>query len=116
MCRLIIVSFVFITAFSCQAQQSIEGIWNTGESNTKISISEESGFFIGKIISSDEEDVKIGNQILKEVKLVNGVGSGKLYAAKKGEWYDAALKQNGNKLDIKIKVGFVSKTLEWVKD
>ena len=50
------------------------------------------------------------------LKFSNGKGEGKIYAAKKGKWYDAILEENGNKLNITIKVGFISKTLTWEKE
>ena len=95
--------------------QSITGVWNTGEDNTKIEITEDNGTLSGKIHSSDNAKANIGNQILKDVKSKNGTWEGKMYAAKKGEWYDAVLKENGNQLDITIKVGWITKTLAWTK-
>lgn len=106
---------VLLTSISINAQ-SIAGVWNTGEYNTKIEIIENNGVFNGKIISSDHAEANIGNQILKDIKFSKGERKGKLFAAKKGEWYDAVLKVNGNELDINIKVGFMSKTITWKKE
>ena len=39
-----------------------------------------------------------------------------MYAAKKGKWYDAVIKEKGNQLNVTIKVGFMSKTLKWKKE
>jgi len=96
--------------------QSIAGIWNTGEDNTKIEITEDNGVFSGKILSSDNAKANIGNQILKDVNFINGEWKGKLYAAKKGDWYDATLEEKDSQLDITIKVGFMSKTIIWKKE
>ena len=96
--------------------QSLAGVWNTGEDNTKIEITDDNGVFKGKLISSDNKKANIGTQILKDIKFNNGEYKGKLYAAKRGEWYDAVLKENGNQLDITIKVGWMSKTVEWKKE
>jgi len=113
--NLSILIVVLFTTMSINAQ-SLAGVWNTGDENTKIEITEDDGIVKGKILSSDNAEAKIGNQILKDVKLNKGEWKGKLYAAKKGEWYDAVLKENGNQLDITIKVGWMSKTVHWKKD
>lgn len=113
--NLVLLIVMFFTTISMNAQ-SLAGVWNTGEDYTKIEISEDSGVYNGKIHSSDNAKAKIGNPILKDVKFSNGKGEGKIYAAKKGKWYDAILEENGNKLNITIKVGFMSKTLTWEKE
>lgn len=106
---------ILFSSFSMNAQ-SLAGVWNTGEDNTKIEITEVNGVYSGKILSSENTDAKVGSQILKNIKLSNTEYKGKLYAAKKGEWYDAVLKENGNQLDITIKVGWMSKAISWKKD
>ncbi len=113
--KLSILILVFFTAISMNAQ-SLVGIWNTGEDNTKIEITEDNGVFFGKILSSENAKANIGKQIIKDVKLIDGEYKGQLYAAKKGKWYDAVLKENSSQLNITIKVGWMSKTLAWKKE
>ena len=113
--NLVLLIVMFFTTISMNAQ-SLAGVWNTGEDYTKIEISEDNGVYNGKIHYSDNAKAKIGNLILKDVKFSNGKGEGKIYAAKKRKWYDAILEENGNKLNITIKVGFMSKTLTWEKE
>ncbi len=113
--KLAILTLVLFTTISMNAQ-SLAGIWNTGEENTKIEITEDNGVVSGKILSSDNAKAKIGKQIIKDVKFSNGEWKGQLYAAKKGKWYDAVLKENGSQLDITIKVGWMSKTITWKKE
>lgn len=113
------IAIIFSVLFSItkiNAQKSITGIWNAREDNTKIEITEDNGVFSGKILSSDNPKAKIGKQLIKDVKPSNGKYKGKLYAAKKGKWYDAVLKESGDQLDITIKVGWMSKTLIWKKE
>ena len=113
------IAIIFCVLFSfttLNAQNSIAGIWNMGEDNTKIEITENNGASFGKIISSDNTKAKVGKQILKDVKFSKGEWKGKLYAAKKGKWYDAVIKEKGNELNVTIKVGFMSKTLKWKKE
>lgn len=107
---------ILFSATTVYSQQEIAGIWNTGENNTKIEITEDAGLFVGKIISSDDSSIKIGNQILKDVKFNNGEGKGKVYAAKKGKWYDAVLQRKDNYIEVKLKVGLIEDEKLTAKD
>ena len=106
---------LLLSALSLSAQDTLTGIWNTGQENTKIEITEADGVFTGAIHSSDNEKAKIGAQLLKEVKPSGEAWKGKLYSAKRGKWYNAELKPEGNKLLVTVKAGFMSKTIEWTK-
>ena len=114
--KIIIMCFLLASTLTMNAQQSIVGIWNTGKENTKIEITEVDGIFQGKILSSDNEKAKIGKLLLKDVKSVRKGYKGKLFAAKRGEWMDAVLKEKDNKLSITVSAGFMSKTVEWFKE
>ena len=114
--RIVVMCFLLISSLSMSAQQSIAGTWNTGKENTKIEITEVDGLYQGKIISSDNEQAKIGKLLLKDIKSVRKGYKGKLFAAKKGEWMDAELKEKDNKLSITVSAGFMSKTVEWFKE
>lgn len=96
--------------------QSIAGIWNMGQDNTKIEITEGNGVYEGRVASSDNANAKIGSLILKDVKSVDGKWKGKLYAPKKKEWFDTTLKVAGKKLLVTVKSGLMSKTVEWTKE
>ncbi len=97
------------------AQSDITGTWNTGDQNTHVKIENQEEVLTGKIISSDNPKAKPGSLLIKEVKLKRGKWKGQLYAPKKEEWYDAEFTKKGNKLEIVISVGFMSKTVEWTK-
>lgn len=102
-------------SFSAFAQNDLSGQWNTGDQNTIIKIEQQNGVYIGRVVSSDNPKAKSGTLIMKDVKAKKNSFAGKLYSAKRGEWYDAEISENSDKLKIKISVGFFSKTLEWVK-
>ena len=55
-------------------------------------------------------------KIHQDVKSSRKGYKGKLFAAKKGEWMDAELKEKDNKLSITVSAGFMSKTVEWFKE
>lgn len=112
---LITFSMLFLT-IGMNAQQSISGIWNIGQDNTKIEITETDDIYEAKIISSGNSKVKIGSQFLKDVKSVGREWKGKLYNLKKGKWYDVIIVGKGSKMLATVKAGFMSKTLEWNKE
>jgi uncharacterized protein (DUF2147 family) len=53
--------------------------------------------------------------MVKDLEQTRGKWKGKVYAPKRKEWYDAEFILKENTLDIKIKVGFFSKTIEWLR-
>jgi len=114
--KTILMSFMLFSTLWAHAQQPIEGTWNTGKDNTQIEITEANGIYEGKIHSSENENAKIGKRLLKDIKLIDGEWKGKLFAAKKGEWVDATLKEEEGKLLVTVDVGWTSKTIKWSRD
>ncbi|SDB50743.1 hypothetical protein SAMN03097699_1789 [Flavobacteriaceae bacterium MAR_2010_188] len=97
------------------AQSDVVGEWIVGEQNTIVKIEQHDDIYSGKTISSDNSNAEIGKLMVKELKKNKGEWKGKVYAPQRKEWYDAEFVTNGNTLDVKIKVGFFSKTIEWRK-
>lgn len=109
---IIAISLTSLTSF---AQQDIIGKWSFGKKNNVIEIEQHNGIYSGKIITSDNPNAQIGKLIVKEVKQIEGKWEGKVYAPKREEWYDAEFTPKNNILEVKIKVGFFSKTIEWIR-
>ncbi len=107
--------FIVFNTLTLNTQDSLIGVWNIGQDNTKVEITNHNGIYEGRIISSDNTKAKAGGLILKEVKSVNGKWQGKLYSPKKKEWFDAVLKVEGKKMLVTVKSGVASKTVEWIK-
>ena len=100
---------LLLSSFSINAQQGIEGLWDTGQENTKIQIIST----VGKIYSSDNEKATVGKLIVKELKKINNTYKGKLYLIKRNRWVDAEFVRNGNFLNVTISAGLQSKSLKW---
>ncbi|MEO0898090.1 MAG: hypothetical protein AAFY71_16895 [Bacteroidota bacterium] len=113
--KYLFICCLLLSTLGSYAQQSIANVWNTGENNTKVEISEVDGVYEGKIISSDNKEVNVGKTLLKEIKSVDGEWKGKLYAPKRKEWLDATLKEENQQLIIQVSKGWVSKTIKWSK-
>jgi uncharacterized protein (DUF2147 family) len=114
-----VITVVFMTLFSitnyAQSQSEVAGDWVVGKQNTVIKIEQNDGIYCGTIISSDNPKAEIGKLMVKDLKLKKGKWKGKTYSPKRKEWYDAEFIPKENTLDVKIKVGFFSKTIEWVR-
>jgi len=108
--------FLLVSITSLSAQTAPTGVWNTGSNNTKVEITEVEGSYIGKILSSDNTDAKIGKQLLKGISFDGKAWKGKIFAPKKGEWMDATLTPKEDVLEIKVGSGFMSKTIEWARE
>lgn len=105
-----------IAVFGLSAQSTPTGVWNTGQENSQIKITKVDGSYVGYLISSENPNAKIGRQMLKDFQAVGDKWEGKLYAPRKGEWFDAVLRLKGDLLIVKVGSGFWSKTLEWKKE
>ncbi|MCR9287142.1 MAG: DUF2147 domain-containing protein [Bacteroidetes bacterium] len=111
--KLSILFIALFYIFALSAQDSLKGIWLTGEENTKIETYQKDGVWFGKIVSSDNPNAKIGTDILRDLKKDNGEWKGKIFAAKRGKIMDAIIEPTKNILKITVSAGFFSKNLEW---
>ena len=113
--QLSILFFVLCSTFVMHAQTSISGIWNTGTANTKVELKQVNGQYVGITVSSDNDQVQNGIQIVKEVKAEKGVWKGLIYVAKKEKWTDAKFVRKGDTLEVTVYSGWMSKTVSWRK-
>mgnify|MGYP000636665198 CR=1 FL=1 len=107
----LIIALGFMVSLSAQDFQ--KGIWLTNKGNTKIETYQKEGAWYGKVIDSDNPKAKIGNDILRDFKQVDGQWKGKLFVAKRGKLVDAVIEPKEDNLTITISRGFSSKTLVW---
>ena len=63
----LLVAIIVSLSFSIQAQSTLDGLWDTGEANTKIDVSEKNSLWSGVVKASDIKD-DIGELILKDLK------------------------------------------------
>lgn len=110
---LLLISVISITSYG---QTDIAQEWVLGKKNTIVKIEKQNdNNYEGKIIASDNPKVILGKLMVKELKNKNGKWKGKLFSPKKKEWYDAEFTPKENVLEVKVKAGFFSKTIEWTK-
>ena len=108
----LLVAIIVLLSFSIQAQSTLDGLWDTGEANTKINVSEKNSLWSGVVKASDIKD-DIGELILKDLKKDGDKSTGKIYAPKRKQWYDVDITVEKNNLNLKVNAGLFSKSLEW---
>lgn len=112
--NVLIYAFCLFT-MNAFGQQELLGKWDTQEQQTIVTIDNKSGHLEGRITSSKNPKAPIGRVMLKDLKKKGNQWIGKIYAAKRDQWFDAVISPAKDQLEIKIEVGFFSKTLSWTK-
>ncbi|MDG2449867.1 MAG: DUF2147 domain-containing protein [Saprospiraceae bacterium] len=107
------IGLVIVGVMISSAQSTLEGIWHTAKDNTLIETYQKEGAWYGKVIESDNPKAKIGNDILRGFKQVDGQWLGKLYAAKRNREADAIIEPTEEQLTIVVSAGFNTRTLVW---
>ena len=111
----LILLLVTTSLVHAQSRSPLDGIWNTGQQNTNVEIIYNEGIASGRIVSSDNEKVKIGLVMLKDLKKTGDAWQGKIFSLKRKKWFDVQIRPTGDRLNLKISSGFYSKTVEWLK-
>jgi len=99
--------------------EDIAGFWKHAEEPGWIEISLEDGVGKGVVVRNDVFPERVGRELLKDLR-ADGKREdhwrGQVYAEKLGEYKDAeiSLPESGQ-MEIKVKVGFMSRTLDWVR-
>ncbi len=104
---------LLLCSFSAFSQSNLDGVWGTGEENTKIEILEVDGELTGLLKSTDNEQAKIGRVILRDLQQQGTKWTGQIWAARRQKWFDVEITPSENLLALEIDAGFRSKTVEW---
>ena len=108
--------FIFLLSscfYAIGAQETIAGLWQTGNDNTIIEIVKNDTQWLGKISSSDNEKAVIGKVIIKEFEPKDNGFKAKMYVAKKDKWMDAFFEIKEEELQVKISAGWKKKKIKW---
>lgn len=113
---IILVLLVAVSPLYSQSGSPLHGIWNTGQQNTNVEIRGDEEVLKGKIVSSDNEKVKIGLVMLTDLEKTGDAWKGKIFSLKRKKWFDVQIRPEGDKLNLKISSGFYSRTVYWVRN
>ena len=93
----------------------ISGFWQHVDEPGWIEINLQEGR--GTVVRNDKFPDRVGREILKDLKADDsgdGQWTGQVYAEKLGEYKDAKITlAKPDLMTIKVKVGFMSRTIEW---
>ncbi len=97
------------------AAEDIGGFWKHAEEPGWIEVRLDEGK--GTVLRNDKYPERVGREILKDLRADDseeGLWLGQVYAERFGEYKDAeiTLPESG-RMEIKVKVGFISRTVEW---
>lgn len=98
-----------------KAQSALDGSWQTGEDNTIVKIETVDGTATGKLVSSDNTKARAGTEIVRDFQQVEGIWTGKIFAAKRNKLMDATITPAADSLNIKVSAGMMSKKLVWTR-
>jgi hypothetical protein len=91
-----------------------EGFWQHEELPAWIEVRFEDGVGSATVMRNDEYPEREGRLLLKELSADGDEWSGQVYAERFKEYRDARVSQPApDELQIKVKVGFMSRTLKW---
>ena len=116
MIRSVLVSLAMFFAPLASAE-SISGFWKHAEEPGWIEIRLDQGK--GTVVRNDKFPERVGREILKDLKAEDpekGPWRGQVYAERLGEYKDAEVSlPEPDRMNIKVKVGFISRTVEWIR-
>ncbi|MBT8075790.1 MAG: DUF2147 domain-containing protein, partial [Gammaproteobacteria bacterium] len=115
------IPFMFITLLMAPIvmAEDIAGFWKHAEEPGWIEVRVEDGVGKGVVVRNDVYPERVGRELLKNLRAdakKQDLWRGQVYAEKLGEYKDAeiSLPESGQ-MEIKVKVGFMSRTLDWVR-
>ena len=97
----------------------IDGFWKHAKEPGWIEIRLEEGVWNGKVVRNDVYPERVGRVLLKDLEADQkkaGLWRGQVYAERFEEYKDAEVRLlDDDRLEVKVKVGFISRKVEWVR-
>ena len=115
----ILLSFIAMVSAPLALAQEITGLWKHAQEPGWIEIEMQEGVAKGTLVRNDAYPERVGREILKELVLADkdkALWRGQVYAERLGEYKDAdIILATSDSLQMKVKVGFMSRTINWVR-
>ncbi len=112
---ILLTLLITLMGFHLEAQEKITGTWKTEKDNTLVKIEKQNDAYIGKVISSDNENIEPGSLIVRSIKPQKGNMKGQIFIHRWDKWYDGTFQVLDNKMKVSVSISFISKTVEWTK-
>ena len=107
------ITFFLVALFAIPliGQESIVGIWDLGKENTHMEIYRSGEIWEGKAISSDNEKMKVGTLMLRNLVYQDGVWKGEFYIPKMKSWAKVTLTMEGENIRMTIRKSLMKKKI-----
>ncbi len=119
MYRGILFGLLVLLAPSLATAGEIAGFWKHADEPGWIEIRLEDGVGKGTVVRNDVYPERVGRELLQALTADKAGGTGwrgQVWVERLGEYRDAELKMpEPDALQIKVKVGFISRTVDWVR-
>jgi len=119
MLRFLFFGLLMTLGLAACAQTTLTGRWLNQDQNARIEIAETEAPFQGKLVWTESEkgQQKLGTRILRDLAPTRDGWQGTVYSLKQDDTYDATfrLTEGGQKMEMTIKVGFMSRTQTWTR-
>ena len=112
-----LLAFMFLLVAPLAFADDINGFWKHPDEPGWIEIRLEEGK--GTVVRNDKFPERVGRDFVKDLKVdgsEENLWSGLVYAEKLGEYKKAEISlPEPDRMEFKVKVGFMSRTVEWVR-
>ncbi len=112
-----LLAFAFALLAPLATADDLNGFWKHADMPAWIEISLEEGK--GTVLRNDEYPERVGRELLKDLEAGESEANtwhGQVWAERLGEYRKAEITlPEPGQMAIKVKVGFISRTIEWVR-
>ncbi len=113
----LLLTLVTCLSTSLASADGISGFWKHAEAPAWIEISLEEGR--GTVIRNDKYPERVGRELIKDLQADDSedmLWRAQVWAERLGEYKDAEISlPEPGQMEIKVKVGFMSRTIGWVR-
>ena len=113
----IVLTLAVLFAMPLASAEDINGFWKHTDQPGWIEIRLEEGK--GTVVRNDKYPERVGRKIVKDLKADDAernLWRGQVYAEKLGEYKNAEISlPEPDRMEFKVKIGFMSRTIEWVR-
>lgn len=115
----VIVGLIALFTASVAAAGDITGLWKHEEEPGWVEIAFVDGVGTGTVVRNDIYPERVGRELLKDLTADESEEAqwrGQVYAEAMGEYKDAEVTlDDAGMMRVKVKVGFISRTIKWVR-
>ena len=91
----------------------LAGLWQHEKQPAWVEIQFEGDSATGTVRRNEVKPEAVGFEIMRDIVVDGDEWRGQIYAEALGEYKDMTVRLNGDEMEVKVKVGFMSRTVKW---